>query len=269
MARERKGGSKGHRFGGDWTDEKLAVVADYLRAYTTALKNTPFKKAYIDAFAGTGYRELQSSARPGDSQTLLFPDLADEEPQRLLDGSARLALRTEPPFDHYIFIDKSPDRCSALEELKAEFAELAPRVDVRQGEANAILQELCSKRWSSRRAVLFLDPYGMQVEWATLQAIAATRAIDLWLLFPLGIGVGRLLTRSGEIPDSWRRRLDALLGTDSWYEEFYSVRSERSLFGADEDRVVRASLLCFAVGNERGAPTALRIATHLLDRGAG
>ena len=44
-----------------------------------------------------------------------------------------------------------------------------------------------------RRAVLFLDPYGMEVEWDTMVAIAKTQAIDLWILFPLGIAVNRLL----------------------------------------------------------------------------
>ncbi len=38
----------------------------------------------------------------------------------------------------------------------------------------------------------------MQVDWKTIEAVAATKAIDLWLLFPLGVGVNRLLTRSGD-----------------------------------------------------------------------
>lgn len=145
-------------------------------------------------------------------------------------------------------------------------------------------------------------PYGMQVEWKTIEAIAATKAIDLWVLFPLGIGVNRLLTRSGEIPESWRRRLDLLLGTTDWYDELYRVEPDRTLFRQNEERVVKAStetigryfnarlrnafadvapepkvlrnstscpryLLCFAVGNQNGAPTALRIANHLLKQG--
>jgi three-Cys-motif partner protein len=68
-------------------------------------------------------------------------------------------------------------------------------IQIRPGDANVEIQELCKKDWSSHRAVLFLDPYGMQVEWKTIEAIAATKAIDLWLLFPLGIGVNRLLTK--------------------------------------------------------------------------
>ena len=231
---------------------------------------------------------------------MLFPDLAEPAPQKLLDGSARLALQVEPRFDKYIFIERSPDRCAQLESLKIEFPTLADDIDVRQGEANEALQKLCQspEQWKSRRAVLFLDPYGMQVEWKTIEAIAATKAIDLWLLVPLGMGMNRLATKSGALPEPWRQRMDAFLGTDAWYDEFYRVETKATLFG--DDRVqVKASmnvmaryfndrlkqvfpgvvdepgvlsnsannplyLLCFAVANARGKDIALRIASHLL-----
>ena len=90
--------------------------------------------------------------------------------------------------------------------------------------------------------MLFLDPYGMQVEWKTIEAIAATKAIDLWVLFPLGIGVNRLLKKSGDIPESWRQRLNILLGTDSWYEEFYAVKTARTIFGTEQEYVIKASM---------------------------
>ena len=138
----------------------------------------------------------------------------------------------------------------------------------------------------------------MQVEWGTIEAVARTQAIDMWLLFPLGIGVNRLLTKSGDIPSEWRNRLDLLLGTRDWYEEFYRVECATDLFGDDRERVVKASmasiggyftrrlgdvfagvaepgvlrnsvsnpmyLLCFAVGNPRGREIALNISGHLL-----
>ncbi|HCU25334.1 MAG TPA: hypothetical protein DF383_09965 [Deltaproteobacteria bacterium] len=298
---------KNHRFGGGWTAQKLEVLAGYLQSYTTALKDQPtptrpFRKAFIDAFAGTGYCNLFRDKDKSDSlQSHLFPDLTEKEPQELLSGSAKLALQTDPSFDRYIFIERNSARCADLEELKVEFPALADRINIRQGDANEFIQELCGKTkdWSSRRAVLFLDPYGMQVEWKTIEAIASTKAIDLWLLFPLGIGVNRLLTKSGDIPESWRRRLDLLLGTEDWYEDLYSVVKSKDLFGeVHETRVKKKMetigryfndrlkqvfagvietpgilrnsvnnplyLLCFAVGNERGKSIALRIAEHLL-----
>lgn len=301
-----KSGDKGHQFGGDWTTRKLEVLAGYLQSYTTALKDkptaaNPFHKAFIDAFAGTGYRDIRREDETASVQSLLFPDLAEKEPQELLDGSARLALQTEPAFDRYIFVERSPARCAHLEGLKSEFPERADRIDIQQGDANERIQALCGsdKDWRSRRAVLFLDPYGMQVDWKTIEAIASTKAIDLWLLFPLGIGVNRLLTKSGDIPESWRHRLNLLLGTTDWWDEFYRVQTSVDLFGnaleqpikekmetigryfnnrlkkvfagvVEEPGVLRNSannplyLLCFAVGNERGKDIALRIAGHLL-----
>jgi three-Cys-motif partner protein len=310
MPRRRASGGRGksHQFGGDWTTAKLDVLAKYLASYTKALKDKPttehpFRKAYIDAFAGTGYRDARrEDDGGGSSQALLLPDLAESEPQELLDGSARLALKVDPRFDRYVFIERITERCKQLEMLKAEFPDLATDIQIRQGDANAEILDLCKKDWRSHRAVLFLDPYGMQVEWKTIAAVAATKAIDLWLLFPLGIGVNRLLTKSGDIPTSWRKRLNLLLGTEDWHDEFYRVERTRTLFGeadhvvkattetigryfnerlksvfpavAEAPRVLRNSancplyLLCFAVGNEKGAPIALRIANHLLTKGA-
>ena len=84
------------------------------------------------------------------------------------------------------------DRCAQLDTLKSEFPALATDISVQQGEANDEIRKICDKDWRSHRAVLFVDPYGMQMEWQTIEAIASTQAIDLWLLFPLGIGVTRL-----------------------------------------------------------------------------
>jgi len=295
---------KAPRFGGDWTEVKLGVIAKYLRSYTTALKEQPseahpFQKVYIDAFAGTGYREAHRDDQGPQTTNLLLPDLAEREPQALLDGSARVALGTEPRFEKYIFIERSAGRCAQLESLKAEFPALAADIGIRQREANAEIRKICRADWTSDRAVLFLDPFGMQVEWQTLEAVAGTRAIDMWLLFPLGIGVNRLLKKTGDIPPSWRDRLNILLGTEEWYDEFYRVERTPTLFGGGQEHIIKATmdtigryfnrrlnmifagvadqpgvlrnssnnplyLLCFAVANKRGAPVALRIANHLL-----
>ena len=292
--------SKALRFGGDWTSAKLEVLAKYLNAYTNVLKKTHFTTKYIDAFAGSGYRDAcREGSDASSSQGLLFPDLAEPGPQSLLEGSALRALKVRPRFDSYIFIEQNANRCAALEGIKQDFPEMASDISIRRGDANTEIRDMCSTNWKSHRAVLFLDPYGMQVEWETIEAIAQTEAIDLWLLFPLGIGVNRLLKKSGEIPDSWRRRLNLLLGTEDWYDEFYEVQTTPDIFGGNQEHVIKATtetigryfinrlknifagvvdepgilrnstnsplyLLCFAASNERGKNIALRIAKHLL-----
>ena len=84
-------------FGGDWTERKLAALSKYLKAYVKVLSRTPFVTVYIDAFAGTGYRERIITPMVGS----VFEEEespAEPEPQRFLDGSARIALKVVPPF---------------------------------------------------------------------------------------------------------------------------------------------------------------------------
>ena len=86
-------------FGGEWTRQKLEILRRYLEAYTTALKDQPFKLIYIDAFAGDGYW------RPGTPYTI--EDYGDFS--TLLRGSARLALAIDnKPFDRFHLYREEP-----------------------------------------------------------------------------------------------------------------------------------------------------------------
>lgn len=283
-----------HGFGGDWTEEKLNRVSAYLTAYTTALKNEPFIKIYIDAFAGTGYRTTAAQTAGG-----LF-----EMPQmdEVVQGSARRALEVHPAFDRYVFIEQNHSRFQALKSLAEKYPTKAGQMEFRHGDANQAIVELCrSTNWGKTRAVLFLDPYGMQVDWATIETIATTKAIDLWYLVPAGIGIQRMLPSHGRIPPGWEARLDRMLGDTGWREEFYLESPQTDLFGeaggrtrnADIGRIERylikrlqtvfpgvakhgfplrnrqgapMYLLIFAAGNPgtKAKQLALRIAEHIL-----
>jgi three-Cys-motif partner protein len=287
------------KFGGDWTAEKLDRVRKYLGAYATIMRKQHFRFAYIDAFAGTGYRTLKQTEEPTD---LLFPEFVEQDSQGFLDGSARIALQVKPRFDKYIFIERDPQRFTELQKLSGDFSEVGSDITLVNAEANAYLQDLClNRKWQKHRAVLFLDPFGMEVTWETIAAIAATKAIDLWLLFPVGVAVNRLLTRDGKITKGWRSRLDTMFGSPDWYRVFYETRKEVDLLGEQATTVKLASfdligqyfverlkttfagvaenplplfnsrnvplyLLCFASGNPKGAKTAVKIAQDILKR---
>lgn len=288
--------SANHRFGGDWTADKLSRLKAYLIAFNQALKNKPFARWYLDAFAGCGYIDTSEAQ---DSE-LVFPGFSDSDSQGFLMGSARVALEVEPPFHEYVFFEQRRDFCVELECLRAEHA--GKKISIEQGDANELIRRFCeSHDWHKNRAVLFLDPYGMQVEWTTLQAVACTQAIDLWILFPLA--TMRLLRNDGDIPPGWRRRLNALFGEEAWFQEFYRVGREcdlvgyveklekiatfesigdyflrrlRTIFPAVLDSAVelvgskgqKLYLLCYALANPSPSATelGLRIARHIVEK---
>ena len=276
-------------WGGDWTRTKLAILRAYLDAYTTALKDQPFKLRYIDAFAGTGTIELGEQ---------------DIEGRRFLDGSARIALEIRNrPFDELIFVEKEVERARALQRLE----HLASQdVVIRHGDANEEVRRICeSADWRAARAIAFIDPFATQTDWATVAAIADTRAIDTWILFPIQ-AIRRMLPRDA-LPESispdWASHLTRVFGDESW-RQLYTPSAQMPLFENDRDdsglqtdrgvngivRLYREKLetiyphvapqsrrlfnsqgsplfeFMFAAGNPRGGSIAVRIATHLILR---
>lgn len=210
------------KFGGSWTERKLEVVRRYLDRYATALKKQPFRRLYIDAFAGTGAR---SERRHAMQPLLDLPEL-----EGVTKGSAKLALEVEPPFDEYILIEKAAHRATELKQLKESHPERL--VTIINKDANDAIDEICRDTdWRKTRGVVFLDPFGMQVSWATLVALAKTKACDVWLLVPTGMGLRRLLTRDGNIPQEWQDTLDRFLGTGDWRSEFYRTEESTDLLG--------------------------------------
>lgn len=291
-----------NKFGGNWTNAKLEVLKKYLSAYARILKNTPFKFAYIDAFAGTGYVKDKSKDKNKNKEKSLLIEY-EQEAQEYFKGSAKIALESEPKFDKYIFIELDNKKVKQLQEvIESEHQDLKDKIIIENDDANKVIQDLCSKNWTSNRAVLFLDPFGMEVEWKTIEAIAKTKAIDLWILFPLGISVNRMLMKKrDEIPKEWRDDLDKIFGNNEWFDEFYKQKNELSLFGMDDSIIKTANfdkianyyikrlreifsgvvdepmylynsmnnpifLLCFASGNEKGSKPAIKIAKDIIGK---
>lgn len=292
-----------HQFGGAWTEQKLEALKHYLTAYrlifTQNEKARFFKTIYIDAFAGTGERK---TADVSDEASLFDPEELPEL-DAYKKGSARIALELSSPFDEYIFIDKKKEHAAQLvSTIESDYPQLASRCKVMQGDGTKLLTDICRNRdWKKSRAVVFLDPYGMNIEWALLKQIADTKAIDLWLLFPLGMGANRLLKRDSTPPLSFSEKLTRIFGTPEWHSAFYKPSTQGDFFSEEISLIKNASfdqigefligrlksifsgvapttkalfnsrsnpmyLLCFAAGNPIGAPTAVKIGNHLLGK---
>ena len=215
-------------FGGRWTQDKLDRLQRYLEAYMTIMKKQAWATTvYVDAFAGTGTIPIKFVTASGASSEPDEPHIVE-----FLKGSARIALAVEPSFNKYLFIEKAATKAKELEQLRQEYPDKADRIQIAQAEANAyLLQWIEHTNWKTTRAVMFLDPYGMQVEWRLLEAIAATKAIDLWLLVPIGMGANRLMTQQNLPPRDWQERLTTFFGNDEWQERFYRPIAQPDLFG--------------------------------------
>ena len=141
-----------------------------------------------------------------------------------------LALNIEPPFTQYIFIDQSITHAGKLRDLKSEFPKR--NIQIRQADANVELRKLAtSTNWRRTRAAIFIDPYGMQVDWHTLETLAATKSCDIALLFPTG-SINRMLSRNAEIPVEWSNRIDRHLGKCDWRAAAYAPEEKFDLFSA-------------------------------------
>jgi three-Cys-motif partner protein len=191
-------------------------VGRYLPAYTTALQNTAFTLHYIDAFAGTGVCHIKLGG-----QRLMVP------------GSASIAMTCEPPFHRMVFIEKARSKARALDRLK----ERAPdrNITVIRGDANAAIPAYLQSLTRRDRAIVFLDPFGMEVAWSTLEKITASRVVDLWYLFPL-FGLYRQATLdAADIDDDKAAALTRMLGTEEWRTAFYEPDRQYGLFGQGSD----------------------------------
>ena len=184
---------------------------------------------YVDAFAGTGI-----IPRPDIEGAFaeLIPSLAAAE-EEFRKGSVRRALEVDPPFHHYLFVERDQAKCEELSAIQREFP--GRRIDVVNDDANVALLKWCHEMdTKGQRAVVFIDPFGASLEWSVIEAIAETKAVDLWILFPYA-AVNRMLTRGRKPVASWCEKLNRVFGTTIWEDEFYSSSAMTSILDPDQE----------------------------------
>jgi three-Cys-motif partner protein len=218
-------GSEGEDIIGRWSEDKLNLLTKYLKAYSVIMNEQ--KKSwlksyyYIDAFAGS-----------------VNPRAKDDE--RYIEGSPLRALQTEPKFDGYWFVDLSSRRVERVEKLRDEFPECS--IDIRQGNCNEILRNDIIPKLpysSKKRAFIFLDPYGLQVDWETVKEIASSRTCDIFVNFSV-MGVTRLLPRDQHPSPEVVEQLSKVMGSTDWITQIYreSPVTQLNLFGNQEESSV-------------------------------
>jgi three-Cys-motif partner protein len=208
---------------GSWALQKHELLRKYLGAYTTIMKCQPWCRGYdyIDGFAGSGTARLRDRDVP-------------------IDGSPRIALSLPHPFTTYTFIETEPWRVEELQRLRSEF----PNRDIRivEGDCNHVITREIAPRFHyqpQRRGFILLDPFSTQVEYDTIQQIAETSRIEIFLHFPT-MAMNRAVLHN-ELNDdadgSLGYVMDRLWGNHEWYDLLYVTQPD--LFGNPRNRKIR------------------------------
>ncbi len=201
---------------GPWSEVKLDILREYAVPYSTILSARNFYHHYIDAFAAGGSHISRKTGA-------------------VVQGSAKIALTTQPPFNEYHFIDTNPDRVSRLRELGAGRAD----VHVHLGDCNEILLKDVFPRAryeDHRRALCLLDPYNIDLSWEVVATAGHMRSIEIFLNFMvMDMNMNVLLRQPAKAEPSQIARMDRFWGDRSWREIAYEVSRQVGLFEQSEE----------------------------------
>jgi three-Cys-motif partner protein len=208
-----------NQFGGSWTEAKMDIVVSYAKAYLKIMgKQSWAKTLYFDGFAGSGIIEI-------------------DEKEEIKKGTAlRILDIVEPsPFDLYYFVELDESHKNQLEKRIQEdyFGRNAHVVNADCNDKLVRMSEFLKSN-KNYRALIFIDPYGMSLNWSSIQVLKEL-GVDLWILVPTGIGISRLLKNDGNISDAWLLKLEKFLGLtqEEIKNHFYKTTEKNTLFGLE------------------------------------
>lgn len=231
--------NKKTNWGGEWTELKLQAFEGYVNAYLTIM-NAQKKKhngwpttIYFDGFAGSGNRYSSDTENDSNSLFTEFNDYFLEKGNELYKGSAERVLSLEKKFDEYYFVDADEFSIKELKDKLKSKNLTSNKCEFINNDVKKELIKLSNYLDKNKAALVLLDPFGMQVQWSSLETLNNKR-VDLWILLPSGVIINRLLDNKGELKHI--ETLTTFFGLEEKQirEYFYSKQIELTLFGGKE-----------------------------------
>lgn len=204
---------------GEWSEIKLEIIEKYGAAYTKAFSNAPgrrLKKFYIDGFSGAG---LHISKGTGQQ----------------VEGSPARVLKTTPPFDRYYFIDMNPQKTAHLAKLCAGRSD----VEIHTGDCSpyltkTLLPTIDYQKYN--RALCLLDPYGLHLDWEVMAQAGKSKAIDIFLNFPvMDMNRNAIWRNADKAPKDGVERMNRFWGDDTWRKAAYVDSGQTNLFSNEPE----------------------------------
>ncbi|WP_027002440.1 three-Cys-motif partner protein TcmP [Hugenholtzia roseola] len=221
-----------NEFGGNWTKEKIDIFMKYVPAYLTIMHSMikgkhyakDWKLMFFDGFAGSGSIHLETG-------------------EGILESVATkiLSLDDNKGFDLYRFVELDKTKATNLETLiAANFPNKVGKTRVYQEDFNVVVKKMVAflQKETNYKTLMFVDPFGMQVNWSSLEAMKGL-AIDMWILIPTGMGINRMLQNDGDISEKWLEKLQVFLGLSAQeiQDHFYKKENIQHLFGTEEKMI--------------------------------
>lgn len=196
---------------GPWTEVKVEIVREYAAGFAKIISSVEsFHPIYIDGFSGGG---------------LLLSEVTGE----IVAGTPLRIVSLTPRFEEYHFVEKELSKIAALRTLVGGY----PGVTVHSGDSNEILlRDILPKMTykSFRKGLLFLDPYGLHIDWKIVQAAGSSKCVDLLLNFPImDMNMNILKTDPASTAPEQVVRMSRFWGNNGWIKDCYEAQP--GLFG--------------------------------------
>ncbi|MEJ5305933.1 MAG: three-Cys-motif partner protein TcmP [Ignavibacteria bacterium] len=226
-------------WGGSWTERKLQAFEAYVNAYLTIMNAQKDKyngwptTIYFDGFAGSGKRNILST-----DDEKLFKDITNDE-LTVYKGSAERVLSIKNKFDEYYFVDNDPEAINTLKENLSSKNLLTDNCKFIVNDVNKELKRFSKYLDEKKAALILLDPFGMQLNWESIELLK-NRRVDLWILLPSGVIINRFLDRKGKL--LFGKKLQSFFGMseEKIREIFYKTETIETLFDT-ENRIIKVS----------------------------
>lgn len=181
---------------GPWARRKLDYVARYIDIFTTSMHQKSAPRTFIDLEAGPGKNRVR-----GSGQVLL--------------GSPLLALNSRYPFTNHYFVDQDPANTEALG-TRCSVSPRAASVTIATADCNKVVESIvqrirASSPWSLNLA--FLDPEGLELQWATVAQLVSLPVMDLIINYPEGAIKRNMIQAAASAEDT---SIDAFFGDRRW-----------------------------------------------------
>lgn len=220
------------KWGGSWTDKKLNAFENYVRAYLTIMQAQKEKyngwptTIYFDGFVGSG-------SRYNEEGTSLFSEYFNENEINVYKGSAERVLRLKQKFDYYYFIDSDKAAIQELETKLKDSGLVNNNCHFINDDVNNQLIKLLKILDEKTAALVLLDPFGMQVNWNSIEVLVGKR-VDIWILLPSGVIINRLLDSKGKL--TFSNKLESFFGLtiDEIKDRFYKIEENETLFDTEQ-----------------------------------